>query len=73
MSEMDQIAAQMNRESALFVERTQTGEARDAFAVFAAWRKARLRKSDERLTCGPRGAKDQSGARAPRVQGKSQQ
>jgi enoyl-CoA hydratase/carnithine racemase len=39
MREMDKIAAQMNRESALFAERLQTGEAREAFAAFAERRK----------------------------------
>jgi 1,4-dihydroxy-2-naphthoyl-CoA synthase len=36
---MDKIAAQTNRESALFAERLQTGEAREAFAAFAERRK----------------------------------
>jgi 1,4-dihydroxy-2-naphthoyl-CoA synthase len=39
MREMDKIAAQINRESALFAERLQTGEAREAFAAFAERRK----------------------------------
>jgi enoyl-CoA hydratase/carnithine racemase len=39
MREMDKIAVQMNRESALFAERLQTGEAREAFAAFAERRK----------------------------------
>ena len=39
MREMDKIAAQTNRESALFAERLQTAEAREAFAAFAERRK----------------------------------
>jgi enoyl-CoA hydratase/carnithine racemase len=39
MREMDKIAAQISRESALFAERLQTGEAREAFAAFAERRK----------------------------------
>jgi enoyl-CoA hydratase/carnithine racemase len=39
MREMDKIAAQMARESALFRERLQTNEAREAFAAFAERRK----------------------------------
>jgi len=39
MREMDKIAAQINRESALFRDRLQTGEAREAFAAFAERRK----------------------------------
>jgi enoyl-CoA hydratase/carnithine racemase len=39
MRDMDKIAAQINRESALFRERLQTGEAREAFAAFAERRK----------------------------------
>src|SRR5258708_38821582 len=39
MRDMDGIAAQISREGALFRERLQTGEARDAFAAFAARRK----------------------------------
>jgi 1,4-dihydroxy-2-naphthoyl-CoA synthase len=39
MRERDKIAAQINRESALFAERLQTGEAREAFAAFAERRK----------------------------------
>jgi len=39
MREMDKIAAQMNRESALFADLLQTGEAREAFAAFAERRK----------------------------------
>jgi enoyl-CoA hydratase/carnithine racemase len=35
MRDMDRIAAQMNSESALFRERLQTAEAREAFAAFA--------------------------------------
>lgn len=38
MRDMDKIAAQINRESALFRERLQ-GEAREAFAAFAERRK----------------------------------
>jgi enoyl-CoA hydratase/carnithine racemase len=39
MREMDKIAAQISRESVLFRERLQTGEAREAFAAFAERRK----------------------------------
>jgi len=39
MREAEKIAAQINRESALFRERLQTGEAREAFAAFAERRK----------------------------------
>src|SRR6202795_1804194 len=39
MREMDKIAAQISRESALFRDRLQTGEAREAFAAFAERRK----------------------------------
>jgi 1,4-dihydroxy-2-naphthoyl-CoA synthase len=39
MHDMDKIAAQINRASALFRERLQTGEAREAFAAFAERRK----------------------------------
>jgi len=39
MREMDKIAAQISRESALFRERLQTDEAREAFAAFAERRK----------------------------------
>jgi enoyl-CoA hydratase/carnithine racemase len=39
MREMEKIAAQMERERALFAERLQTGEAREAFAAFAERRK----------------------------------
>jgi enoyl-CoA hydratase/carnithine racemase len=39
MREMDKIAAQINRESALFRQRLQTDEAREAFAAFAERRK----------------------------------
>ena len=39
MRDMDKIAAQINRESALFRERLQTGEAPEAFAAFAERRK----------------------------------
>jgi enoyl-CoA hydratase/carnithine racemase len=39
MRDMEKIAAQIGRESALFKERLQTGEAREAFAAFAERRK----------------------------------
>ena len=39
MRDMDKIAAQISREGALFRERLQTGEAREAFAAFAERRK----------------------------------
>ena len=39
MRDMDKIAAQIAREGALFRERLQTGEAREAFAAFAERRK----------------------------------
>jgi len=39
MRDMDRIAAQISREGALFRERLQTGEAREAFAAFAERRK----------------------------------
>jgi 1,4-dihydroxy-2-naphthoyl-CoA synthase len=39
MRDMEKIAAQIGRESALFRERLQTGEAREAFAAFAERRK----------------------------------
>jgi len=39
MRDIDRIAAQINREGALFRERLQTGEAREAFAAFAERRK----------------------------------
>src|SRR5229473_2127622 len=39
MRDMDKIAAQISREGALFRERMQTGEAREAFAAFAERRK----------------------------------
>ena len=39
MRDMDKIAAQINREGALFRERLQTGEAREAFAAFGERRK----------------------------------
>jgi 1,4-dihydroxy-2-naphthoyl-CoA synthase len=39
MRDMERIAAQIDRESALFRERLQTGEAREAFAAFAERRK----------------------------------
>jgi enoyl-CoA hydratase/carnithine racemase len=39
MRDMDGITAQIGRESALFRERLQTGEAREAFAAFAERRK----------------------------------
>jgi enoyl-CoA hydratase/carnithine racemase len=39
MRDMDKIAAQISREGALFRRRLQTGEAREAFAPFAARRK----------------------------------
>src|ERR1700719_4519724 len=39
MRDMDKIAAQISREGALFRERVQTGEAREAFAAFAERRK----------------------------------
>ena len=39
MRDMDRIAMQISREGALFRERLQTGEAREAFAAFAQRRK----------------------------------
>jgi 1,4-dihydroxy-2-naphthoyl-CoA synthase len=39
MRDMDRIAAQIGREGALFRERLQTGEAREAFEAFAERRK----------------------------------
>ena len=39
MRDMDRIAAQISREGALFRERLQTGEAREALAAFAERRK----------------------------------
>jgi len=39
MRDVDKIAAQIAREGALFRERLQTGEAREAFAAFAERRK----------------------------------
>src|SRR5260370_19754813 len=39
MRDMDRIAAQISREGALFRERLQTSEAREAFAAFAGRRK----------------------------------
>jgi 1,4-dihydroxy-2-naphthoyl-CoA synthase len=39
MRDMDKIASQISREGALFRERLQTGEAREAFAAFAERRK----------------------------------
>jgi len=39
MRDMDKIAAQISREGALFRERLQTSEAREAFAAFAERRK----------------------------------
>lgn len=39
MRDMDKIAAQISREGALFRERLQTREAREAFAAFAERRK----------------------------------
>jgi 1,4-dihydroxy-2-naphthoyl-CoA synthase len=39
MRDVDRIAAQISREGALFRERLQTGEAREAFAAFAERRK----------------------------------
>jgi 1,4-dihydroxy-2-naphthoyl-CoA synthase len=39
MRDMDKIAAQIDREGALFRERLQTGEAREAFTAFAERRK----------------------------------
>jgi 1,4-dihydroxy-2-naphthoyl-CoA synthase len=39
MRDMGRIAAQISREGALFRERLQTGEAREAFAAFAERRK----------------------------------
>jgi len=39
MRDMERIAAQINREGALFRQRLQTGEAREAFAAFAERRK----------------------------------
>jgi hypothetical protein len=50
MREMDKIAAQISRESALFRERLQTGEAREAFAAFAERRKPDFSKMAGRLT-----------------------
>jgi enoyl-CoA hydratase/carnithine racemase len=46
MREMDKIAAQISRESVLFRERLQTGEAREAFAAFAERRKPDFSKVD---------------------------
>lgn len=48
MRDMERIAAQMSRESALFRERLQTAEAREAFAAFAERRKPDFSK----LTAG---------------------
>ena len=45
MREMDKIAAQISRESVLFRERLQTGEAREAFAAFAERRKPDFSKA----------------------------
>ena len=39
MRDMDKISAQISREGALFRERLQTSEAREAFAAFAERRK----------------------------------
>jgi len=47
MREMDKIAAQISRESTLFRERLQTGEAREAFAAFAERRKPDFSKVAE--------------------------
>lgn len=47
MRDMEKIAAQINRESALFRERLQTGEAREAFAAFAERRKPDFSKVAE--------------------------
>jgi len=50
MREMDKIAAQISRESALFRERLQTDEAREAFAAFAERRKPDFSKMAGRST-----------------------
>src|ERR1700736_2091872 len=45
MRDMDKIAAQISREGALFRERLQTGEAREAYAAFAERRKPDFSKA----------------------------